>query len=158
MADRVSPSPPPASALPPAMREVTGFLVNRLAERLREVTMERIGSAALRPRQIGLLLVLRAEGRSQQQLLGERLGMDRTTTMHLVSALEAQGLLVREADPNDRRVNVLRLTSRGMKLAAKVDAQSQSAADEVLAALSPSESQTFHKLLVKVLTSQSETD
>jgi MarR family transcriptional regulator, lower aerobic nicotinate degradation pathway regulator len=129
--------------------------VNRLAEQLRDVTQAHVDSVGLRPRQIGLLLVLRAEGRMQQQQLGEQLGMDRTTTMHLVGALEEQGLVVRDADPADGRAYLLRLTARGARMADQVDQQSRAAAAEVLAPLSAAENKQFHRLLRKVLTAPS---
>jgi DNA-binding MarR family transcriptional regulator len=133
------------------MVDVTGFLVNQVAERLRETTQAHVEAVGVRPRQIGLLLVLRNEGRMQQQQLGELLGMDRTTTMQLVGALEDQGLVVRDADPSDGRAYLVRLTARGGRVAEQVEGQSRAAADVVLAALSPAEKRTFHRLLRKVL-------
>jgi MarR family transcriptional regulator, lower aerobic nicotinate degradation pathway regulator len=150
-------SPPPArmtTARPPvpeSMRSVTGYLANQLAERLRDATEARLDAGVIRPRQIGLLLVLRDEGPSPQQLLGERLGMDRTTSMQLVSALEAHGLARREADPADGRAYLVRLTPRGRRMADECDNISREAAAEVLRGLSASESRTLQTLLLKAL-------
>jgi MarR family transcriptional regulator, lower aerobic nicotinate degradation pathway regulator len=157
MVPRAVPLPTLPRTLPPAMADVTGFLVNRLAEQLRDVTQAHVGGTGLRPRQLGLLLVLRAAGRMQQQQLGEQLGMDRTTTMQLVGALEDQGLVVREANPSDGRAYLLRLTARGVRMAEQVDVQSRAAAAEVLAPLSAAENKTLHRLLRKVLTAPSTT-
>lgn len=95
------------------MADVAGFLLNEVARIIRERTAEAIRHHQVQPRQLGLLFLLRDAGASSQQQLGERLGMDRTTTMQLVAALEAMGLVARDDDPADRRAYRLRLTPRG---------------------------------------------
>lgn len=137
--------------IPGAMRDITGFLVNALAERLRNATEAALGDTGVRPRQLGLLLVLADEGAAQQQHLGERLGMDRTTTMQLVALLEADGLLVRTPDPSDGRAWMVTLTPRGTRVARTVARQSKRAADTAMAGLTPGESAALHSLLRKAL-------
>jgi MarR family transcriptional regulator, lower aerobic nicotinate degradation pathway regulator len=133
------------------MADVTGFLVNALGDRLREVTEGHLTDARIRPRQIGLVLVLRDEGALQQQELGERLAMDRTTTMRLVSELEEYGFVSREENPDDRRAYGVQLTSQGVRLAAQLEADVRAAQGVVLAPLSSAEAKTFHRLLTKLL-------
>jgi MarR family transcriptional regulator, lower aerobic nicotinate degradation pathway regulator len=148
------PRPRPALARPPvpeSMRSVTGYLVNQLAERLRDATEARLDTSVIRPRQIGLLLVLRDEGPSPQQQLGERLGMDRTTSMQLVSALETHGLASRETDPEDGRAYRVRLTPKGRRMADECDRLAREAVDDVLQGLSAAESRTLQRLLAKAL-------
>lgn len=155
MADRSLHVPPlpstPPRDVPAAMADVTGFLVNALGDRLRAVTQAHLSDERIRTRQIGLVLVLRDEGSLQQQVLGEKLAMDRTTTMRLVGELEALGFVSREADPDDRRAYGVCLTPQGVKLAARLEADLRRAQDEVLAPLSAAEARTFHKLLRKLL-------
>ncbi len=89
--------------MPPALAEVAGFLLNQVAAAFRERTAHAIARDGVQPRQLGLLFLLRDSATYSQQQLGECLGMDRTTTMQLVGALEAEGLVARDDDPADRR-------------------------------------------------------
>ncbi|WP_396215401.1 MarR family winged helix-turn-helix transcriptional regulator [Gemmatimonas sp.] len=151
MIARSLPNEPPLRDIPVAMVGMTGFLVNTLGARLREVTEAHLSDARIRSRQIGLLLVLRDEGVLQQQILGERLAMDRTTTMRLVGELEALGLVSREECQDDRRAYDVRLTSRGTRVVTQVALDVQRAQAQVLAPLTDAEARTFHRLLLKLL-------
>jgi DNA-binding MarR family transcriptional regulator len=58
-----------------------------------------------------------AEGPADSQLLlAESIGYDKTRLITLLDALEADGLLTREPDPDDRRARVIALTPAGRKL------------------------------------------
>ena len=61
------------------------------------------------------------------------------TMTRLVSALEAQGLVVRESDPDDGRVTRIRATARGQTLLARGRAARVAALSAELRALTPSE-------------------
>jgi DNA-binding MarR family transcriptional regulator len=55
----------------------------------------------------GVLLVIdRLEPASQQQV-AERMGVDRTTMVAIIDALEAKSIIARRPDPEDRRRNVI---------------------------------------------------
>lgn len=135
---------------------VTGYLVNRLADRLRQATVARLRDPRIQLRQIGLLLTLRERGASQQQALGERLGMDRTTTMQLVTRLAQDGLVLRETDPADGRAYLVQLTAEGGRVANQVETDVARAQRDVLSVLSPTEAATFHRLLSKLLAEEGE--
>jgi DNA-binding MarR family transcriptional regulator len=151
MIARALPDDPTLRSIPAAMRGMTGFLVNTLGARLREVTEAQLTDPRLRARQIGLLLVLRDEGVLQQQVLGEHLAMDRTTTMRLVGELEELGLVSRVASPEDRRAYDVRLTARGARATAQVALDVERAQAQVLAPLTAAEARAFHRLLLKLL-------
>jgi DNA-binding MarR family transcriptional regulator len=137
--------------VPAPLAGITGYLVNRLADRLRQATVERLRDPRIQLRQIGLLLTLREQGSSQQQALGERLGMDRTTTMQLVTRLAQDGLVTRRPDPSDGRAYVVQLTPEGGRVANQVETDVARSQRDVLAALTPAETATFHRLLTKLL-------
>ena len=61
------------------------------------------------------------------------------TMTRLVFALEAQGLVVRESDPDDGRVTRIRATARGQTLLARGRAARVAALSAELRALTPSE-------------------
>lgn len=112
---------PGAPVMPRAIASRLGVLLNEVAAvcRLRsDVVMEAHG---LRPRQFLLLAVLRDEGGASQQALGQRLNMDRTSTMQAVQALADAGLVTRDDDPDDRRVYRVSLTAHGAAVLTTVE-------------------------------------
>jgi DNA-binding MarR family transcriptional regulator len=135
------------------MADVAGFLLNEVARVIRERTAAAIEHHRVHPRQLGLLFLLRDAGASSQQQLGERLGMDRTTTMQLVAALEAAGLVARDDDPDDRRAYRLRLTARGRDVTAALFETVTEVERQTLKALKAAERQQLKVLLRKVLES-----
>ncbi len=66
-------------------------------------------------RELAVLTVLAAHAPLSQQAAGERLGVDRTTMVALVDALEAKGLVERHRSPQDRRKNSVVVTAAGQE-------------------------------------------
>jgi DNA-binding MarR family transcriptional regulator len=148
------PVTPGPRTVPDGLAEVTGFLVNELARVLREKTSAAVGELGLRPRQLGLLLLLQSAGPMPQQELGEMLGMDRTTVMQFVLELEAAGIVARRDHPEDGRAYQVYLTAHGRRLASTASKRVQRVDREVLKILSASERKTFKSLLGRLLTAQ----
>lgn len=137
--------------VPPSLADVAGFLLNQVAAVIRERTAQAIHHEGVQPRQLGLLFLLRETGVHSQQRLGELLGMDRTTTMQLVAALEAVGLVARDDDPADRRAYRLRLTTKGQEVTRRVSMAVADVERTTLKALKASERRLLKALLLKVL-------
>ncbi len=105
----------------PVSTEAAGPLADRLGYLLkhaREALSARTGPAlapyGIDGRALAVLTVLAAGGAPMsQQEAAARLGVDRTTMVGLVDALEARGLVERVAHPEDRRKNVVRPTAAG---------------------------------------------
>jgi DNA-binding MarR family transcriptional regulator len=136
-----------SAPVPSALVEVAGFLLNQLAQRIREETEQALIPLGIRPRQVGLLLALRDDGPQSQQTLGARLNMDRTTTMQLVDALERQGVVVRQADPGDRRAYRVALTAAGRRTLRAVERDVRAVEADVLSGLSAAERRNLNRLL-----------
>lgn len=147
MAARRRPLPtvpdPDAPRLPAAVTSAAGFLVNEVAALFRGAFELALGQEKLRPRQYLLLLVLRDEGAMSQQALGARLGMDRTTTMQFVNALEERGIAQRHDDPQDKRVYVVSLTAMGRRLTATLEGRITKVERELLAPVPASAREGF---------------
>ena len=81
-----------------------------------ELHLEALAPFDIHARDLGVLLAIdRCESASQQQV-AEILGVDRTTMVAIIDALEAKGIIVRRPDPEDRRRNVVELTQAGQTL------------------------------------------
>ncbi len=99
-----------------------GFLVNDVA-RLMRGEMERLvaeAGLALTPGEARALVNAARAGAVRQTVLAERMGVEAMTMCGYVDRLEAQGLVRRSVDPQDRRAKLVHLTD---------------AADEMLVAL-----------------------
>jgi DNA-binding MarR family transcriptional regulator len=87
------------------------FAVMRLARVLRQKAQDQVT-----PSQLSALVSIEREG---PVTLGELAALESVqppTMTRIVAALEEQGLVQREADPADRRISRVRMTSQGRRL------------------------------------------
>ena len=82
--------------------------------------------------------------------LAERLSCVKSNVTQLVDRLEADGLVSRTADPNDRRSRIAVLTDAGRTAYAKGSEIQMQAEREMFGVLTVSESETLHELLGKL--------
>jgi len=82
--------------------------------------------------------------------LAERLSCVKSNVTQLIDRLEADGLVSRAADPNDRRSRLAVLTASGRKAYAKGSEIQAQAEKELFSALSTEESRKLHELLAKL--------
>jgi DNA-binding MarR family transcriptional regulator len=82
--------------------------------------------------------------------LADRLSCVKSNVTQLVDRLEADGLVSRTSDANDRRSRLAVLTDAGKKADAKGRAIQQQSEQELFSALTPDESATLHTLLEKL--------
>jgi DNA-binding MarR family transcriptional regulator len=82
--------------------------------------------------------------------LAERLSCVKSNVTQLVDRLEADGLVNRTADPNDRRSRLAVLTEAGKAAYARGSEIQKQAERELFGILTPSESDTLHELLGKL--------
>lgn len=142
---------PDVPPLPKAVTSAVGFLVNEVAALFRGGFERALAEQQLRPRSYLLLLVLRDEGTTAQHALGARIGMDRTTTMQVMQALEERGLVQRSDDPQDRRVYRVSLTAAGRRLVASLEGRIRRVEAELLAPIPPAQRAAFVAQLRAIL-------
>lgn len=111
----------------PAMLEAptAGMLlvkIGRAAERWFSEALKPIG---LTPRHFGVLYELRAQPTSQQALI-DSIGVDPSKLVGLLNDLEADGLIVRRRDPEDRRRHIVEVSKEGR---ARLSAAEKAAAE-----------------------------
>lgn len=81
--------------------------------RLFQASAEALAPFELDGRELAVLAVLAAQEPLSQLEAAGRLGVDRTTMVSLVDALEGKGLVERRRSPRDRRKNIIELTPVG---------------------------------------------
>ena len=144
----------PRVELPPSVKERLGFLLAKTHLSLLGQVEAKIDPEGLTGRHYGCLTVIADEGPLTQQRLGERLGVDRTTIVAVVDALEQHGFVERQRNPEDRRAYALQVTPKGEAWQRKMTEVILETEREFLASLSPAERKQLVELLQRVLMSQ----
>lgn len=125
-----------------------------LGEAAREVVQEverLLKKDDLRWRDYGVLVVLEAGGPLSQQEIGRRLGIDRSTMVHVIDVLEERGFVARARDAADRRAYSIRLTDAGRALLVDVLHPATAAAEErVLERLPAGERRRLNRVLAQL--------
>jgi len=98
----------------------------------------------------GILCRLADEGPQRLGLLATAFGLDPSTITRQVQALEKAGLVVRHADPDDRRASILDLTEEGKVTLAHTRAYRRERLEEVLADWPDHDREELARLLTKV--------
>ncbi|MGH6654295.1 MAG: MarR family winged helix-turn-helix transcriptional regulator [Actinocrinis sp.] len=135
------------SSAPPPLANRLGYLLKHAQERLTELTSAALAPYGLSGRELAVLLVLAdGEPASQQEAAG-RLGIDRTSMVAMVDALEAKDLVERRPHPADRRRNVVALTAHGRDTVKKATRASEEAEREFLKPLGQGAGPQFKAVL-----------
>jgi DNA-binding MarR family transcriptional regulator len=102
-----------SDGLPDALASRLGYLLKHAQQQLVEAAAPVMAPFEIDGRELAVLTVLAAQAPLSQQEAAEELGVDRTTMVALVDALEAKGLVERHRSPQDRRKNIVVLTAGG---------------------------------------------
>ena len=134
---------------PRLSRRLTYLLKHALVD-LEELHQERLATSGVNARELAVLLLLDGREPESQQQAASRLGVDRTTMVALLDALEDKGLVSRRPDAYDRRRNVVALTDAGGATLARAIRASDEAEQQLLAGLDEAESATLRELLARI--------
>ncbi len=134
----------------PRLSRRLAYLLKRALIDLEDLHREHLDPLGINGRELSVLLLLQAREPESQQQTAERLQVDRTTMVALLDGLEAKGLVAREADPADRRRNVVALTDAGRRTLEKALRASDKAERRLLGALDESERTQLRALLARV--------
>lgn len=124
-----------------------GYLLKHAQLRLAAVSAEALGPFGITGRELAVLIVLADGEPASQQQAAERLGVDRTTMVALLDALEAGGLVARRPHAQDRRRNVVELTAEGRRTLREATAASDAAERRFLAPLGPADARRLKESL-----------
>jgi DNA-binding MarR family transcriptional regulator len=110
-----------------------------------------LGAVGLSLAKLAALRALSESGESMPLTqLAERLSCVKSNITQLVDRLEADGLVERQSDPNDRRARLATLTAAGRKACRDGLRVQQEAEQKLLRKLTSAESRTLAELLAKV--------
>ena len=129
------------------LEEQVGHLLRRAHQRHTAIFQANIGDQQLTPLQFAAMMKLADVGEASQNHLGRLTAMDAATMQGVIKRLIARDLITRRPDPDDRRRLLLTLTVPGQTLVDEATGRGHRISDETLEPLSPTERQTFLKLL-----------
>jgi DNA-binding MarR family transcriptional regulator len=115
---------------------------------------EVLGQLGLTPLQYGVLVHLSKKTGSpgiEQNVLADRLNIDRNTASVLVEQLVKSGAVAREVNGADRRARLLSLTAKGERIHAELLPGFRAVNVDILEPLAPRERKHFMDLLVRVI-------
>ncbi len=143
--------PGPAQAAPPwCLSRRIGFLLAR-----GHIDCVAMAGEVLEPglsgKHFGCMATIANEGPLNQQKLGDRLRVDRTTIVALVDELERRGLVTRRRNPEDRRAYALEATGEGRRWVKRTSAALARAESALLEGLEPAEREELIRLLQKLI-------
>jgi DNA-binding MarR family transcriptional regulator len=99
-----------------SLDESLGFLVNQLGKKLAASFNERLAEYGLTTTQWGVLACLWGENGLSQRELSRRSGIDPATLTEMLKRMEARGLVHRERDPDNNRLQRVYLTEHDTTL------------------------------------------
>lgn len=140
--------------LPDALASRLGYLLKHAQQRLAQAAGPVMLPFGIDGRELAVLTVLAGEVALSQQEAAELLGIDRTTMVALVDALEAKGLVERHRSAQDRRRNIVGLTPAGEDSLRRASRARDKVEREFLAPLGDDLAQQFIRAL-QILAAQS---
>ncbi|KHK98350.1 hypothetical protein LK09_04875 [Microbacterium mangrovi] len=138
------PSPPPHPGSP---RDTLGYLVKQAHLRLTDLVDAALLPSGVDRKEFAVLRVLAAGEPLSQQGLAGILGIDPTTMVAVIDALESKGVVRRTPDPRDRRRNAIGLTDVGRSTYREAAAAFADAEAAFLSPLSAEQDARFREAL-----------
>jgi DNA-binding MarR family transcriptional regulator len=140
----------------PAGREGKGE-IDRIVETIlylytesRRVTKTEARELGLTGPQLSVLKILEATGDLSLTELSERMSARNSTITGIVDRMERDGLVVRDRSSTDRRVVLIRATSKGLELARSVPVSAMELFTAALGSLEPGEQKDLRRIVLKV--------
>jgi DNA-binding MarR family transcriptional regulator len=128
---------PTSAGEPDALSARLGYLLKHAQLRLAGLSSEALAPFGINGRELAVLSVLASREPLSQLEAAGRLGLDRTTMVALIDALEAKGLVERLRSPHDRRKNIIPLTAAGQDCLRRAEQARLETEQRFLAPLSP---------------------
>ena len=137
--------------LPETLTDRTAFLLQLALGRAQAMGEEVLVEVGIGGREYGAARRGRPPRAVLQITAARTLGVDRTTTVALVSGLEARGLLRRTPDPANRRANLVSLTDEGERVRARAAEALAACDDRFLDPLDAPERERLRALLGRLV-------
>jgi len=145
-------STPPPQPEQVELDGLPGHHIRRLHQIAVAIFLQEVEPQGLTPVQYAALQAVANAPGTDQRTLARTIGLDTSTTGGVIDRLEARGLLLRNANPEDRRVRLLRLTAAGEALLRDATPAMLRAQQRILEPLPAAERDEFMRLLRTLVT------
>jgi len=130
---------------------VLGYLLKHAHLALEQRTNAALADLDLTVRDLGVLRVIAGREAQSQQEVATVLGVDRTSMVALLDALERRRIVARKSSAQDRRRNVVELTQHGWALFQQAEDRSTEAERAFASVLGDAGAAELHRALRAVL-------
>jgi DNA-binding MarR family transcriptional regulator len=127
---------------PEALASDLCWLLSRASHALTTEMTAALEGSGISPREHSVLVTAMTDAHTQIEL-ARLVGLDKTTMVVTVDALEAAGLAERRSSATDRRTRVVAVTKAGERKVREAEAILDRVRDDVLAVLDPAERKVF---------------
>ncbi len=132
--------------VPAELADSLGWLLARAGHAVGTALSAVLAPLGTTPRELSVLAAAAPVPRPQLGL-AVAVGLDKTTMVTTVDALERRGLVRRDRHPDDRRIRLVAVTDEGASLLARANDVADDVQRELLAALPPDERDALVPLL-----------
>ena len=136
-----------------AVNAQTGFLLRKVSTASFAAFAKLAAEHGLHPMHFGLMMILADEEPIAQHELGVRAGVDPSTMVARMDALEERGLVERVRSSTDRRHYEIRLSPEGRRVLGQLRRKAKAHGDRFFAPLTERERAELHRLLAKLAAS-----
>jgi MarR family transcriptional regulator, lower aerobic nicotinate degradation pathway regulator len=126
-----------------------GMLLVKIGRAAERWFTEELKATGLTPRHLGVLFEVRARPTSQQALI-DSIGVDPSKLVGLLNDLEAERLIVRRRDPDDRRRHIVELSKEGRAGLAAAERAVRKVEERLFAGIDGEQRKQLHGLLAQV--------
>jgi MarR family transcriptional regulator, lower aerobic nicotinate degradation pathway regulator len=135
--------------LAPHWTPTAGMLLLKIGKAAERRFEKALKPSGLTPRHLGVLFEVQARPTSQQALI-ETIGVDPSKLVGLLNDLEADGLIVRKRDPEDRRRHIVEVSTKGSARLEDAKKVAATVEEELLAGLDADQRAELLALLAQV--------
>jgi DNA-binding MarR family transcriptional regulator len=136
----------------PGLRDQFCYCLNKVSARKKS----RLESALTR--ELGIVLsyysilqLLESDDSVNQNRVADEFGVDKASMVKLIDRLQEMGMIERQQSASDRRVNILKITTKGRKTLSQARKIAEREERDFLKCLTPSETKTFQGILQKLI-------
>ncbi|WP_370422584.1 MarR family winged helix-turn-helix transcriptional regulator [Streptomyces sp. QH1-20] len=133
------------------IRSLPSWLLGRASARGRRLVGEALAREGMRMPHHAVLSAVADLGPVAQAELGRTTGFDPKDMVGILNDLQADDLVTRTPDPDDRRKNAITITPEGRRRLTRLAKLGDEANEALLAPLTPAEREQFLTLLTRVV-------
>ncbi|RAG82945.1 MarR family transcriptional regulator [Streptacidiphilus pinicola] len=137
------------NATPTPQRPSLGLALRHAHLRAARLFAEELKPLGLENIHAGIFMHVGLLGMLTQRQLVDSMGVDKSAMVRALDALEARGLVRREAHPTDRRAHAVILTDAGRATLERVMAAVRRTEERMTTGFTPEEAELFHSLVVR---------